>query len=264
MLTQDIVGLKSDIVDLEFVIAELKSDIERLKSELEEAARIRAALEAKLAETLSELGKMRNVLEEKDDEGRTLLERLEAMEERQVTIEGETRALPVPFFVIATQNPARQVGTFPLPESQLDRFLMRIQLGYPDAHSERALLLGRERRDVLRDLHAVVTPETLIAAQAQVPDVHVADALVDYLQDLLAYTRDPQHFAMGLSPRGGIALLRAAQSWAFLAGRPHVIPEDIQAVFAPVVGHRLVPRTPAESAGPQELAEHLLRQVPIP
>lgn len=189
---------------------------------------------------------------------------LEAMEERQVTIEGETRALPVPFFVIATQNPARQVGTFPLPESQLDRFLMRIQLGYPDAHSERALLLGRERRDVLRDLHAVVTPETLIAAQAQVPDVHVADALVDYLQDLLAYTRDPQHFAMGLSPRGGIALLRAAQSWAFLAGRPHVIPEDIQAVFAPVVGHRLVPRTPAESAGPQELAEHLLRQVPIP
>ena len=115
---------------------------------------------------------------------------------------------------------------------------------------------------MLRDLDAVVTPETLIAAQAQVPEVHVADALVD--ARLVGLHTRPQHFAMGLSPRGGIALLRAAQSWAFLAGRPHVIPEDIQAVFAPVVGHRLVPRTPAESAGPQELAEHLLRQVPIP
>ena len=189
---------------------------------------------------------------------------LEAMEERQVTVEGETRELPAPFFVIATQNPARQIGTFPLPESQLDRFLMRIQLGYPDAQAERQLLLGRERRDVLRELDAVMTPEVLMEAQAEVPKVHVADALVDYLQNLLAYTRDPQAFAMGLSPRGGIALLRAAQSWAYLAGREHVIPEDLQAVFAPVVGHRLVPRAQADVSAPHELAEHLLRQVPIP
>jgi MoxR-like ATPase len=189
---------------------------------------------------------------------------LEAMEERQVTVEGESRALPEPFFVIATQNPARQIGTFELPESQLDRFLMRLELGYPDAQAERELLMGRDRRAVLRDLKPAMSSETLLAAQAAVPGIHVADALVDYLQDLLAYTRSAPGFEVGLSPRGGIALLRAAQSWAFLQGRDHVLPEDIQAVFAPVVGHRVVPTGENKRSGPVQLATHLLQQVPIP
>jgi MoxR-like ATPase len=189
---------------------------------------------------------------------------LEAMEERQVTVEGETRVLPDPFFVIATQNPARQIGTYALPESQLDRFLMRIQLGYPHAAAERELLLGKDRRSILETLKPAVDAETLRAAQAQVPKVHVAEALVDYLQELLKFTRQSGQFEVGLSPRGGIALLRAAQGWAFLHGRPHVIPEDIQAVFTSVVAHRIVPAGEQVDVPSPELAAHLLRQVPIP
>ncbi|MEM7406197.1 MAG: MoxR family ATPase [Pseudomonadota bacterium] len=189
---------------------------------------------------------------------------LEAMEERQVTVEGNTRELPDPFFVIATQNPARQIGTYDLPESQLDRFLMRLELGYPDAAAERELLLGTDRRYLLKELAPVMSLDELRAAQAQVPKVHVAEALVDYLQDLLAYTRRSAAFEVGLSPRGGIALLRAAQSWAVLAGRNHVIPEDIQSVFGAVVGHRVVPAGDGERSSAGELGEYLLQQVPVP
>lgn len=189
---------------------------------------------------------------------------LEAMEERQVTIEGTTRALPQPFFVIATQNPARQVGTFPLPESQLDRFLIRVEIGYPDAQSERDLLKGADRRQVLASLEPAMTPKMLLDAQVAVPSVHVSDALVDYLQGLLAYTRESSDFETGLSPRAGIALIRAAQSWALMHARGHVLPEDLQRVFAAVVGHRLAGSGDAQGAGPQDLANHLLHAVPIP
>ncbi len=188
---------------------------------------------------------------------------LEAMEEQQVTIEGETRPLPSPFFVIATQNPAYQVGTFPLPESQLDRFLMRIELGYPAADAERALLKGSDRRDLLAELTAAVTPEELIELQRQAGQVHVADALVDYVQALLVYTREPQVFRQGLSPRAGLAIVRAAQAWAFLHGRGHVLPEDVQAVLPAVVGHRL---HGVENAEPRAstIAAELIEAVAIP
>jgi MoxR-like ATPase len=164
---------------------------------------------------------------------------LEAMEEHQVTIEGETRPLPQPFFVIATQNPSYQVGTFPLPESQLDRFLMRIELGYPDGEAERALLQGRNRRELVAQLPLCMSPAELMAAQTAVADVHVAPVLVDYLQALLQFSRQTHWFRSGLSPRAGLALLGAARAWAFLNRRDHVLPEDIQAVLPAVVGHRL-------------------------
>lgn len=189
---------------------------------------------------------------------------LEAMEERQVTVEGATHRLPQPFFVVATQNPARQVGTYPLPESQLDRFLVRVEIGYPDAASERELLCGVDRREVLATLEPAVTPAALAAAQAAVPGVHVADALIDYLQLILAHTRESANYETGLSPRAGIALLRASQAWAWLHGRGHVLPEDLQAVFASVVGHRLIGTGDHQGAGPAELAGHLLARVPIP
>ncbi len=164
---------------------------------------------------------------------------LEAMEERQVSVEGETRPLPEPFFVIATQNPTEQIGVFPLPESQLDRFLMRIHLGYPDAGAERNLLRGSDRRDLLETLHPALTPEMFLDVQRQVSAIKVTDALLDYLQALLAATRADEHFAQGLSPRAGLALKHAAQAWAYLEGRDFVLPEDIQAVFPSVAGHRL-------------------------
>jgi len=188
---------------------------------------------------------------------------LEAMEEQQVTIEGETRPLPSPFFVIATQNPAYQVGTFPLPESQLDRFLMRIELGYPDPGAERALLKGADRRDVLADLEACISPEDLLALQQQATGVHVADALINYIQALLDYTRQPQRYRQGLSPRAGLALVRAAQAWAFIAGRDHVLPEDVQATLPAVVGHRLH-AIEEVSNDPGQIAAELVRAVPIP
>ena len=164
---------------------------------------------------------------------------LEAMEEHQVTIEGKTYLLPEPFFVIATQNPSFQIGTCPLPESQLDRFLMRIELGYPDYAAERALLMGESRHDLIAALPAKVSHEQLLAMQAAVTKVHCSSALLDYCQALVNYTRESTEFSCGLSPRGSLALLRAAKAWAFMDERDAVIPEDLQAVLAAVAGHRL-------------------------
>ena len=165
---------------------------------------------------------------------------LEAMEERQVTADGETRELPNPFFVIATQNPRSQVGTFGLPESQLDRFLMRISLGYPDADAERELLAGDDRRAMLRDVPSRIDAETLLALQGQVDQVHVAPVLLDYVQSLLNATRNSPQWDLGLSPRAGLAMLRAARAWAMIDGRTMLVPEDVQAVLPGVAGHRLV------------------------
>lgn len=164
---------------------------------------------------------------------------LEAMEERQVTSDSVTRALPEPFFVIATQNPTHQLGTFPLPESQMDRFLMCISLGYPDAASERALLMGEDRRVLLKSLPATMNPHDLLVAQAELKNIHASPALIDYLQALAQASRENGMFAEGLSPRATIALLQAARAWAALEGRNHVIPEDVQAVIVPVAAHRL-------------------------
>ncbi|QKT03613.1 MoxR family ATPase [Ectothiorhodospiraceae bacterium 2226] len=164
---------------------------------------------------------------------------LEAMAEGQVSIEGQTHALPEPFFVIATQNPVCQIGTFPLPESQLDRFLMRLELGYPDRAAERALLQGMDRRVLLKDLQPVLTPRELLVAQREAATVHASDAVLDYVQGLLEFSRESQRFSCGLSPRAGLALLACARAWAFMAGRDYVLPEDVQAVLPGAAGHRL-------------------------
>ena len=189
---------------------------------------------------------------------------LEAMEEHQVTVEGETRPLPEPFFVIATQNPSHQVGTFPLPESQLDRFLMRIHLGYPDAGAERELLEGRERRDMIGDLPPAIAPEDLIDLQQRVRNVVTSPALLDYLQAVLAYTRSSADYVSGLSPRAGLYLLNAARAWAFMDNRQKVIPEDLQAVLPGVVGHRLCPINGYASLSGMDLSRHLIEEVAIP
>jgi len=189
---------------------------------------------------------------------------LEAMEENQVTTEGETRPLPSPFFVIATQNPSNQVGTFPLPESQLDRFMMRLHLGYPDNRAERELLTGRDRRELLAELQAVMMPDELLALQRQVSDVHISSALLDYLQDLLEFSRVSPEFNGGLSPRAGLAILQCSRSWALMQGRDHVIPEDIQAVLPSVVDHRLSVSASDTGDGKDRPAAALLKQVPIP
>lgn len=186
---------------------------------------------------------------------------LEAMEERQVSIDGETHALPSPFFVIATQNPGEQMGTFPLPESQLDRFLMRISLGYPPREAERALLMGEDRRDLLARFQAVMSPGELQALQQQAAAVTVAPALADYLLALLEATRRPGLFVTGLSPRAGQALVAAARGWALLAGRDHLLPEDVKAIFLPVAAHRLQSASGVDVG--QEL-ERLLAHVAIP
>ena len=186
---------------------------------------------------------------------------LEAMEEHQVTAEGETRKLPEPFFVIATQNPSEQVGTFPLPESQLDRFLMRIELGYPDRSAERALLSGTDRRDLLAMLEPCMTPVELAELQGQAQRVHVAPALLDYVQALVEHTRRAQEFAAGLSPRAALALLHSARAWALIEGRDKVIPEDVQAVLPGVAGHRL--RAAHDVSRRVDLGA-LLAAVPIP
>ncbi|PCJ18827.1 MAG: AAA family ATPase [Gammaproteobacteria bacterium] len=188
---------------------------------------------------------------------------LEAMEEHQVTVDGKTRPLPNPFFVIATQNPMTQMGTFPLPESQLDRFLMRINIGYPDPTAERELLLGRDRRSMLDDLEPVVTLEQLLALQAQATDVHLASSVIDYIQRLVQYTRDSGDFFTGLSPRGALALLRASQAWALIEGRDHVIPEDIQAVVPAVVEHRVRGAADHIGHGGIGLTEHMLASVEV-
>jgi len=189
---------------------------------------------------------------------------LEAMEEHQVTIEGETRRLPQPFFVIATQNPVTQVGTFPLPESQLDRFLMRIHLGYPDAQAERALLQGENRRELLATLGAAFHDHELATLQGEVQHVRVSAALLDYVQAIVDYTRRSAEYASGLSPRAALGLLHAARAWALIAGRRHVIPEDVQAVLPGVVGHRLAPGPDAARLNGSDVARHLLEEVAVP
>jgi MoxR-like ATPase len=184
---------------------------------------------------------------------------LEAMEERQVTLDGESMALPEPFFVIATQNPQDQVGTFPLPESQLDRFLMRVHLGYPAPAAERELLSGIDRRDLVNSLNTVISPDDLHQLQQAVLDVHVAPPLLDYVQALVAHTRRAPGLNAGLSPRAAIGLLRAARAWALMAKRNAVIPEHIQAVFAAVVEHRVRQR----NSDPASVSR-LLEAVPVP
>jgi MoxR-like ATPase len=187
---------------------------------------------------------------------------LEAMEEHQVTAEGETRKLPEPFFVIATQNPSEQVGTFPLPESQLDRFLMRIELGYPDRNAERALLSGVDRRDLVANLGPCMTPAELVELQVNAQRVHVAPALLDYVQALVEHTRRAPEFVAGLSPRAALALLHSARAWALIEGRDKVIPEDVQAVLPGVAGHRLRPAH--DGARRVDISAQLLAAVPIP
>ncbi len=187
---------------------------------------------------------------------------LEAMEERQVTSEGETRLLPEPFFVIATQNPTYQIGTFPLPESQLDRFLMRIGIGYPGPDAERALLQERDRRDLLFEVSPSLKPPELLALQQQVLTVKTTPALLDYVLALVRYTREHAGLRMGLSPRAGLSIRRAAQAWALLDGRAGVIPEDVQAVFQAVVNHRLLATSEREAGAPTP--EEILAAVAIP
>jgi len=190
---------------------------------------------------------------------------LEAMEERQVSVEGQTRPLPSPFFVIATQNPAHQVGTFALPESQLDRFLMCLSLGYPDAAAERALLLGEDRRSLLAHLPAVMQSDELLQAQQLLKKIHTSAALIDYVQALASATRQGDLFAEGMSPRASLALLQAARAWAALEGRDHVLPEDVQAVIIPVIAHRLRPikSVSGKINISSELLAELLKRVPV-
>ena len=188
---------------------------------------------------------------------------LEAMEEHQVTAEGATRPLPEPFFVIATQNPLHQVGTFPLPESQLDRFLMRISLGYPDAKAERELLRGAERREIISHLQPAMTAAQLKELQAAVHTIQVSDALLDYVQALINHTRHSPRFTQGLSPRAGLAILHAAQAWAMMEGRRQVLPEDVQATLPAVVGHRLHGNAEAVKSG-FDAPRELIAAVPIP
>jgi len=188
---------------------------------------------------------------------------LEAMEEHQATIEGETRPLPEPFFVIATQNPGFQIGTFPLPESQLDRFLMRIRLGYPDPKAERELLTSRDRQGELQRLKSCFEANELANLQHAVESVHASDDLLDYVQALIHFSRQPGHYATGLSPRAGLGLLQAARAWALMHGRSHVLPDDVQAVLPSVVNHRLQSVSSADDTDTDALSNKLLN-VPIP
>lgn len=187
---------------------------------------------------------------------------LEAMAEQQVTIDGQTRPLPQPFFVIATQNPLTQAGTFALPESQLDRFLMRLSLGYPDPTAERRLLSGVDAQAQLQQLQQCMTPEQLLKLQRAVDAIHTSDQLLDYVQRLIAFTRSEPGFAFGLSPRGALALLRSAKAWALMSGRGHVVPEDVQTVLAPVVEHRLHANIEHTGDG-AALVDQLLRKVAV-
>jgi MoxR-like ATPase len=187
---------------------------------------------------------------------------LEAMEEKQVSVEGATRPLPDPFFVIATQNPLDQIGTYALPESQLDRFLMRISLGYPDRAAERELLSGRDRRGMVDALSTVMQPGELRQLQTQVQAVHTAGPLLDYVQDLIAATRSGHWFVQGLSPRAGIAVVRAAQAQALLSGRDYVAPDDVQAILPQTIAHRLIPVDSA-ARGSVEQVQAMLASVPL-
>ena len=189
---------------------------------------------------------------------------LEAMEEHQVSVDGSTRELPTPFFVVATQNPGDQIGTFPLPESQLDRFLMRVEIGYPNEQSERELIAGADRREMLRDLEAVTGPGALVDLQAAVRAVPVTDALISYVQALVRYSRESADIEIGLSPRGAQALVAAARAFAFVENHSGVYPDDVQAVFAAVAGHRLKPAGSTRFRSPAELCQHVLDSVAIP
>ena len=189
---------------------------------------------------------------------------LEAMEEHQVTAEGETRRLPEPFFVVATQNPSHQVGTFPLPESQLDRFQMRIELGYPDREAERALLQGVERRDMIATLEPCLNPGELVELQQLVKRVHVSPALFDYIQAIVEHTRRSPEFVTGLSPRAALALTACARAWALIEGRDHALPEDVQAVLPGVATHRLHPVINGVKRTSSDIAVGVLEAVPIP
>ena len=187
---------------------------------------------------------------------------LEGMAERQVTIENETHRLPDPFFVMATQNPLDLIGTFPLPDSQLDRFLLSFSIGYPDPAAERSLLISEDRAKMLAGTEQMLTPEEIRALQADCDAVHVSDNLLDYVQTLLGETRDERWFESGLSPRAGLALLAASRAHAFLAGRDHVIPEDVKSVFPALARHRLSSSGFSQDVGNQ--VRELLEQVPIP
>jgi MoxR-like ATPase len=188
---------------------------------------------------------------------------LEAMEEGQVTIEGQTRPLPTPFFVIATQNPLSQMGTFPLPESQLDRFLMRISLGYPDAEAERKLFLGGDPRQQLTELRVCLRPEQLLEIKEATQEVKTSDSLLSYLQRLVHYTRTAPDFSCGLSPRGALALLRASKTWAYMHARNYVIAEDIQMLLPSVVAHRVVPSGSGPETTEPALITKLLNDVDV-
>jgi MoxR-like ATPase len=189
---------------------------------------------------------------------------LEAMEEQQVSVDGQTHRLPRPFFVVATQNPSDQIGTFPLPESQLDRFLMRLELGYPNEENERALITGTDRRQLLPTVHAALTPELLEQLQAEVQTVHMSEPLIDYIQALVRYTRESPEVETGLSPRGALALVAAAKARAFIQHHSGVYPDDVQAVFPAVAGHRLKPASGSGYRSPSELTRHVLASVAIP
>lgn len=189
---------------------------------------------------------------------------LEAMEEHQVTVDGNTMPLSEPFFVIATQNPGDQIGTFPLPESQLDRFLMRVEIGYPDEASERELIAGGDRRAMIAEIEPVAGPEMLIALQKSVRAQHLSDPLIDYIQALVRHTRESAEIDIGLSPRGSQALVAAARAHAFVENHSGVYPDDVQAIFAAVAGHRLKPAGSTRFRSPAELCQHVLDSVAIP
>ncbi|MEM7564023.1 MAG: AAA family ATPase [Pseudomonadota bacterium] len=188
---------------------------------------------------------------------------LEAMEEKQITVEGETHPLDEPFFVIGTQNPLDQSGTFPLPESQLDRFMMKIQLGYPDPDAERALLSGGNPRDLMQKMEPVVSLERFSEIQHAVDNIHCSDALLKYVQQLIQATRNPGLFVYGLSPRAGLSVVQASRAWAMMSGRNHVEPGDVQAVFGAIADHRLTP-SEQNSSPTINLIQGLLEQIAIP
>ena len=189
---------------------------------------------------------------------------LEAMEEQQVSIDGQTHAMPTPYFVVATQNPSDQIGTFPLPESQLDRFLMRLELGYPNEESERALLTGIDRRQLLSEIKPTLNSDILIKLQESAAKVHMTEPLLDYVQALVRFTRESPDIETGLSPRGSLAVVAAARSHAFIEHHSGVFPDDVQAVFSAVAGHRLKPASNSAYRTPADLCRHVLDSVAIP
>ena len=189
---------------------------------------------------------------------------LEAMEEHQVSVDGQTHELPTPYFVVATQNPSDQIGTFPLPESQLDRFLMRLELGYPNEENERALITGTDRRELLNEIEPTLNAEILIKLQKSSAQIHMTDPLVDYVQALVRFTRESPEIETGLSPRGSLALVAAARSHAFIEHHSGVFPDDVQAVFTAVAGHRVKPASNSAYRTPAELSRHVLDSVAIP